>query len=592
MTVERGTSLKQVVETADVDLGTPCGGKGRCGKCKVVFRQGVPDPTPTESDRLDETELAQGYRLGCEAAVYEDAVVYVPSGDPATNILTVGTARIVPLHPYISKKSANVSPPTLDDLRSDLDRILDALETERSHAELNLSNLQRLGDDLRKSNFTVTGVFAGDDLIALEAGDTSADCYGVAFDIGTTTLAAYLLDLNTGQQAAVSSAMNPQARFGDDVISRISYATENADGLGKLQASVVGEMNKLLLDLCERVGVSPDRVYEASVVGNTCMTHLFLGIDPKHLAQAPYVPTVSQSLYIPAAEPGLNINPRGRVHVFPCIAGYVGADAVGMILASDLYEDDRLTLAVDIGTNGEIVLGRKGRMLACSTAAGPAFEGAHIKFGMRAAPGAIDGVWLDDGQLRFSVIGGTKAVGICGSGLLDAIVCLVQAGIIDLSGRIVDAAEVPQEFAHLRGRIQSSECGNDFMLAEGLLITQRDVREVQLAKGAIAAGIHTLMARMDVRADDLDRVILAGAFGNYVRKESAILAGMLPDVPTSKIHSIGNAAGEGAKLALISSDSREDADTIASTVEYVELTIDIGFQDRFADALTFGVGRI
>ncbi|MHB1001267.1 MAG: ASKHA domain-containing protein [Armatimonadota bacterium] len=593
--VERGTPLSHVIGSSHVDMRMPCGGKGSCGKCKVVFQAGIPAATSTEEDRLSETELAQGYRLACQTSIDEDAVIYIPNGAQSAKILTVGTARKVKSSPVITKRYSQVSKPSVEDLRSDMSRVLDAFDVKNGDSLCSLSFLRRVSNDVRLNSFCITGVFSDGTPILIEAGDTTSECYGVAFDIGTTTLAGYLMDLNTGNQLAVASAMNPQARVGDDVISRISYVMQDESGLESLRSAIVEELNKMLDSLLDGTGISRERVYEASIVGNTCMTHLFMGIDPKHLAMSPYVPVVSQSVYLSAKDFGLEINEYGKVLVLPCIAGYVGADTVGVILASDIYESDKLTLAVDIGTNGEIVLGSKDRMVACSTAAGPAFEGAHIKHGMRAAQGAIDAVWMDDGNPRFSTVGGKPAVGICGSGLLDAIIFMLQAGIIEAGGRIVDAEEVPEAYASLRGKLITGERGNEFVLAAAdetsidgpVTVTQRDVREVQLAKGAIAAGIQTLMDQLNVGPDDLDRVILAGAFGNYVRKESAIAAGMLPNVPVSKVHSVGNAAGEGSKLALISSDIRMDADNIGRSVEYIELTTNPGFQEKFADALMF-----
>lgn len=591
--VRKGIALREAAEFAGIELNIPCGGKGLCGKCKVIFESGAPDPTSTERDRINEAELAQGYRLSCQTAVTQDAVIYVPDGIQGAKILTTGTARKVPLRPGITKRFAVADFPSVDDLRSDLDRVTDAFDLD-NQAHLELSALRSLGRDVRASEFRVTGVFAGREPIAFEPGDTTADCYGIALDIGTTTLAAYLLDLNTGGQVSVASAMNPQAHVGDDVISRISHVMEDPEGLRKLQASVIDKLNELVRILSDGAGICHERIYEVTVAGNTCMTHLFLGVDPTNLAVAPYVPVVSRRISVGARHLGIDINEFGRVHVLPNIAGYVGADTVGVILASGFYETDEMTLAVDIGTNGEIVLGSDGRLLACSTAAGPAFEGAHIRHGTRAAPGAIDGVWFEGGEFRCSVIGGIKPSGICGSGLLDAIICMLQAGIIEPSGRIVDAGEISEEYAHLRANLQIGEQGSEFILAEDtsigepVVITQRDVRELQLAKGAIAAGIRTLMDRLQISPERLDRIVLAGAFGNYLRKESAVQSGMIPDVPLERIHSVGNAAGEGAKLALISLDARADADRIADGIEYVELTTDPGFQERFADALMFG----
>ncbi len=390
--------------------------------------------------------------------------------------------------------------------------------------------------------------------------------------------------------------MNPQARVGEDVISRINYSMRQSRGLARLRGDIVSEINRMIGTLLQRASVPRSRLYEIVVVGNTCMGHLFLGVDPQYLAISPYVPTVGGSVSLEAHESRLKMSQFGRVHLLPGIAGFVGADAVGVILATGLYQAERPVLAVDIGTNGEIILGWKGRIMACSTAAGPAFEGVHIKHGMRAAAGAIDAVWLEDGVVQFSTVDNRPARGICGSGLIDAVVCMCQAGIVEPSGRIVDADEVPKADNGLRERVVKGAGGNEFVLATveqsanraPVTIAQRDVRELQLAKGAIAAGVRTLMEVAEINKSDLDSVVLAGAFGNYVRKEGALAVGLVPDIPLERIRSVGNAAGEGAKLALISMDMRCEADKIARCVEYIELTADAGFQDRFAQELVFG----
>ena len=595
--VEPGTSLGFILQTSELTVEMPCGGKGRCGKCLVLFHQGAPPPTPAELEQLTAAELSKGYRLACQAVLYEDAVIYLPDNHRLTRVLTDGIVRQITPRPAIVKKHAVVPPPTIDDQRSDLRRVLDAFSISDS-ALASLPALQKLPRMLREANYEITCIFADEVPVLFEPGDTAEACYGVAVDIGTTTIAAYLLDLQTGEQLSVAASANPQIRYGDDVISRISYATEKNEGLRNLQVAVVEEIQHLLNELTANAEIPLDKIYEISVVGNTCMTHLLLGIDPRYLAQAPYVPVISEKLYLSASEIGLKVNEAARIYILPCIAGYVGADTVGVLLSTALYEAERPILAVDVGTNGEIVLGCRDRILACSTAAGPAFEGAHIKHGMRAAAGAIDAVWIEDADVRFTTIGGVKPVGICGSGLLDMVACLVRAGIIDASGRIVDPEEVPPEFADLSRRLHKSENGsNEFAIAlpdntstgQAIVLTQRDVREVQLAKGAIAAGILTLMDRYGIELQDLDRVVLAGAFGNYMKKESAIAVGLIPKIPAEKIYSVGNAAGEGAKLALLSTDMRRCADHIADFVEYVELTTDLGFQEKFAQALLFDV---
>ncbi|MFA6666011.1 MAG: ASKHA domain-containing protein [Armatimonadota bacterium] len=594
--VERGTVVAGALLAAGLKSGMPCGGRGRCGKCRVVFKSGVPEPTPAETDRLTKTELDGGWRLGCTATINQDAVIYIPNGSGAAKILTHGTRRRVLASPSIRKKHITVEAPSTADLRSDLERVLGSLGIEKSPQNIELPFLRHLAARLRESNFSVTAILADGELVDIEPGNTESACYGAAFDIGTTTLAAYLIDLATGDEVATASAVNPQAGVGDDVISRISYSTSRTDGLANLQSLVLQEMNSLIKKLSDAAQISSSHIYEVSVVGNTCMTHLFLGVDPASLAQAPYVPVVRQMTALSAGELGMGINPAGRVHVLPAIAGYVGADTVGVVLASSMYNNEELTLAVDIGTNGEIVLGNKNRMLACSAAAGPAFEGAHIYCGMGAVAGAVDAVWLDEDGLGFSTIEGKSPAGICGSGLLDAVVCMLKSGVVDEGGRIADPEELPQEYAFLKDSLRMGGNGREFILVakeksatgEPIIITQRDIREVQLAKGAIAAGIYTLMGRMGVSAEDLDKVILAGAFGNYVRKESALGVGLIPNVPLHKLHSVGNAAGEGAKLALISKDMRGDAARISNEIEYVELTTDAEFQQRFADALIFG----
>lgn len=598
LSVSRGTLLRQAVESFDIGLAFPCGGKGRCGKCKVLFESGAPDPTPDEIARLTEGEVTEGYRLGCVTMLTNDAIIHIPESFdfPSAKVLSTGFSRDASIAPATCKRFTSLPEPTTSDQRSDLARLMDGLGCNGHGSRVPLKLIRSLAGDIRKAEFNVTGVFSAGQLVGVEPGDTTDAVYGAAFDIGTTTIAAYLIDLNSGLQVSVASAMNPQARIGDDVISRINYTIQEPSGLNRLQKDVAAEMNRLLDTLIRSAGVKRSSVYEITVVGNTCMSHLFLGIDPRHLAVSPYVPTVSRSLELDARDPGLRISPFGKVHVLPNIAGFVGADTVGVVLATGLHHSARPVLAVDIGTNGEIVLGWDQRMLACSTAAGPAFEGAHIRHGMRATPGAIDSVWLESGDLRYNTVRGAKALGLCGSGLLDAVVCMCRAGIVESTGRIVDAAEVPAGSAHLQERVLQGERGNEFVLVraedsatgEPILVTQPDVREVQLAKGAIATGIRTLLEHADVALEDLDSVVLAGAFGNYMRKESAVAAGLIPDVPLEKIRSVGNAAGEGAKLALVSVDMRSEADEIARLVEYIELTTHPGFQDRFSEELMFG----
>lgn len=586
---EAGVSLRHLASVVGIDLGMPCGGIGRCSKCKVAFITGAPSPTSAEREALSITELEQGYRLGCMTVLREDAVVSLSGVSKAINVLASGTRRHVPILPSVSKLCTDVPEPDVDDPRSDLKRVMESLGIGPDRLKMRLSALQEVGWIARNAETGVTGVFHDGNLVSCEHGDTTQHSFGIAFDVGTTTLAGYLIDLRTGEQLAVVSSLNPQTRFGDDVVSRVSFSERSSTNTEVLQRALIDQLNEMIASMCEEAGVSSQYVYDVIVAGNTCMLHLFLGLSPASLAQSPYVPTVSVSVTADASELNLKISRHGKVQTLPSIAGFVGGDTVAVLLATGLYEHEKIVLAVDIGTNGEIVLGSKDRLLACSTAAGPAFEGAHIRHGMRAYPGAIDAAWLDNGELKCSTIGGENPIGICGSGLLDIVASLVRVGVIDQGGRLLGADEVENPL--MSSRLRAGEGGNEFVLSgeKGIVLCQRDVRELQLAKGAIRAGIETLMQRLGVRTEDISRILLAGAFGNYIRRENAIYLGLLPYVPLDRIDSVGNAAGEGAKLALISRDIRREADRLAEYVEHVELMLDPGFSDKFADSMILGL---
>ena len=407
------------------------------------------------------------------------------------------------------------------------------------------------------------------------------------------SVVASLLDLRTGHEVAVASRTNPQVAFGDDVVSRISHATEG--GLAELQQAVVGCLNALLREIEERSGIPRDQIYEATVVGNTTMSHLLLGLEPEQLARIPFAPVVREGLTMPAAELGLEVHERGRLHVLPNIAGFVGSDTVGVILATGLLGRGEPTLAVDIGTNGEMVMALDGRLVACSTAAGPAFEGARIRHGMRAAPGAIEQVRLGE-DVAISVVGNARPRGICGSALIDAVAELLRAGILDPSGRLLAPDELPAELPDgLRRRVVPGEGGYDFVVVgaeesatgEPIALTQRDIRQVQLAKGAIRAGIEILKKRLGLADSDLAAILLAGGFGNFIRRSNAVRIGLLPPVEHERIRFVGNAALAGAKMALASVEDRRLAEEVSRRVEYLELGSLGEFAAEFAEAMLF-----
>jgi uncharacterized 2Fe-2S/4Fe-4S cluster protein (DUF4445 family) len=417
----------------------------------------------------------------------------------------------------------------------------------------------------------------------------------VAFDVGTTTIVGVLVDLTTGLRAGVASRTNPQIHFGDDVVSRIKYIEDHEHGLAELQKRIVNCLNDIILELAGEANIDLDCIYEATAVGNSTMTHILLGVNPSPIAHAPYVNVFRGPIDVGAPALGLDLNAYTNVHVLPNIAGFVGSDTVGVILAARLMHNEDVCIAVDIGTNGEIAIGNRGRIIVCSTAAGPAFEGARIRHGMRATEGAIDKVVIRD-DVEVSVIGGGRASGICGSGLLDVVAELLRAGVIDTSGRILTGDALPATVPDAVRRAVTTFNGQPaFVLVDGhasktaepILLTQRDVREVQLAKGAIWSGIRVLCSEFGVEPRDVSRILLAGGFGNFLRRSNAKRIGLLPDVPTPRIEFIGNAAAVGARMALRSRTSRLEAARISVKAEYVELGTRADFQMLFMESMMF-----
>ncbi len=532
VSVLAGTTVLEAAGRANIIIETPCGGNGTCGQCRVVITRNPPQPTESERGILAPDEIARGVRLACHTVITSDMTVEVPATSRflGQKILAHGLDAVYRLEPTVS----------------------------------------------------------------LDPDDKAGLLFGAAFDVGTTTIVGVLMDLANDAQAAVSSRANPQIPFGDDVIARIGHAGK-AGGLAQLRNLIVNCVNSMIAEMCEKAGIGAESVYEVTFVGNTTMNHILLGIDPTPLAQAPYNAVLLDSRSAGAAELGFRIRPTGLVYTMANIAGYVGGDTVGVILAAGMHEYDGVQLALDIGTNGEIVLGGKQRLVACSTAAGPAFEGARIRHGMRATRGAIEKVIID-GDIELNMIGGHPPRGICGTGVIDAVAALLDAGIIDSTGRMLPQDELPNDLSDtLRRRVIEEDGRVSFVLAAAedsatgaaICLTQRDVREVQLGKAAMLAGTNLMLRAYGSSVDGLDRVLLAGAFGNFVRARSVIRIGLLPAVPESKVEFIGNAAGTGSKMVLAGRTCRETAEWIAKDTEYIELAGRADFQAEFADAMMF-----
>lgn len=585
-----GDTIMDAAHNGGLILDATCGGRGTCGKCKVKVEGPISEPTK-EEQRIVGPVLDSGVRLACQTRILGDIRVTLDQ-EAQYKILTKGVEKPIRLAPSPSKIYLTMPPPSLEDQRPDLERLIEGLGMAPSKVSLEI--LKTLPDILKGNDYKVTAILNENKLMGIEGGDTTERLYGVAFDIGTTTVVGTLIDLNTGHEIATSSSLNLQASFGADVISRIDFANREPEGLKILQDKILRVLNSIIGDLTRDAGLSPVDIYQVVVVGNTCMQHLLLGIEPKGLAEAPYVPVFTSAVRLSAIELGMNMSPWGMIYMLPAVAGFVGADTVGVALATSIGRGKEVRLVVDIGTNGEILLGSSEGLIAVSTAAGPAFEGAEIKFGMRGATGAIEAFQILNGEVKYKVIGDVAPKGICGSGLIDIIAELLRLGIIDENGRIMGPDEISQDISsELEKRIIEGERGYDFIItfseggAPDILITQGDVRKLQLAKAAIYAGIGVLKDHLGVRDSQISQVLLAGAFGNYIRRESAKAIGLIPDVSLDKIKSVGNAAGTGAKMVLLSKIIQMEGESLAKSIEYIELATSLRFQERFVDAMYF-----
>jgi uncharacterized 2Fe-2S/4Fe-4S cluster protein (DUF4445 family) len=583
--VPAGTTVFSAAHWIGLPIDSTCGGRGTCGKCKVRVIDGRPDASGADHRLLRPQEIVEGWRLSCQAAIYEDMTCEVPQLLRVPKAATMGLGRLVILDPNVRKVYLELSEPSMHDQRSDVARLKDALTVEGHDMVAGVAVLRTLPSVFREAGFRVTAVLAGEHLVAVEPGDTTGDCYGVAFDVGTTTLVGTLMNLRTGMAASVQSTLNGQAPFGADVISRISHGMNGPEAIVELRDAVVATMNAILDELYGETGVTPAQTYEAVVVGNVTMLHLLLGVDPSPLSMSPFTPAFMDQLMIDTRDVGLRIHPQGYVQTLPALGAYVGADIVAGVLATGVVREDKLRVFVDVGTNGEIVLGSAQRALATAAPAGPAFEGSQIRCGMRATTGAIEGVTLGD-RVELQVIGGdVEPQGICGSGLVDAVAQLLLAGLMEHSGRLKLAEDVPQH--PLRERLIDIDGIRAFLLADSVYLTQRDIRELQFAKGSIATGIKVLMDILGVTAGELDEVLLGGSFGSYLNPESAKIIGLVPPVEVERIIAVGNSAGEGAKIALLSYRERQVAFELPSRIEYVELSGRSDFNDSFVSVLGF-----
>jgi uncharacterized 2Fe-2S/4Fe-4S cluster protein (DUF4445 family) len=576
-----------------IAIDSTCGGHGTCKKCKVQILSGAVPVGRLDARAFTPDQLRDGWRLACIAQATQNLRVHVPPLVTRPKAATVGVGRQVILRPAVQKRYVELDEPTLSDQRTDLARLTDAIDDLELQADLHA--LRRLPKVLREADYRVTAVVVDEMLIDVEAGDTTARQFGIAFDLGTTTVVATLLDLTTGTPVAVRSMLNRQQPFGGDVITRISATMMDPTALDRLGTAAHETLAELSAEVCAEGEVDPAEVYEIALAGNATMTALALGIDPEPLGVAPFVMTCATPPVVLASALGVSVHPGARAALFPALGAYVGGDIVAGILATGMDRDKRLRLFIDVGTNCEIVLGDGERILSTAAPAGPAFEGGAIRCGMRAAEGAIEVVKLGE-DVELGVIGDTTPMGICGSGLVDVVAELVKIGLVDGTGRFVQDNEAKAAAPALADRLTMIGKERVFVLyrpdptadpADSVYLSQRDIRELQFAKAAIATGWSLLLEEFGVEPRDVQQVLLAGSFGSYLSPAAAVRIGLVPRLPVLRIVSAGNVAGEGAKMALLSLRERAGAAALLEEVRYVELSDRSDFNDKFVDQLSF-----
>jgi uncharacterized 2Fe-2S/4Fe-4S cluster protein (DUF4445 family) len=611
--VDAGKNLKEASVVLGVDIEGVCGEKATCGKCKVRIEEGFFEKYQIDSKRsnlsplteaetkfISPHEAKEGYRLACQAWLHGDVMVFVPEESRVKKQVVRKAAREIPwlvANPAVKKYYVELKKATLEDTLGDFERIQAELTKQYGLKDLTLDYQVLLTEQkmVRDGDWKVTvSLWMDKEIVLIEPGHVEKS-YGIAIDIGTTTVVGYLCEMTSGQVIATESMMNPQVIYGEDVMSRITYNMTHKDGAEIMRREIVKGLNEICGRAAAQAGIKRRDIVDMTVVGNTCMHHLFMALDTRYIGMAPFTPALHRSVDIKARDLGLKVAPGAYVHILPIEAGFVGADNVGVLLTERPYDQDAMELVIDIGTNGELVLGNRHKLISSSCATGPAFEGAEIKFGCRAAPGAIEKIKIDPEtkEVRFKVIDREEwntecedslaANGICGSGIIDVVPQLFMAGIIDKTGRF------NKDVQHPRLRQTDGEpefviaWANETSIGQDIVVCQSDVRNIQLAKGAMYSGAKLMMRHLGI--DKLDKVILAGAFGSYINKESAAVLGMFPDCDLENVYSVGNAAGDGARIALLNVDKRKEADRIAREVEYMELTLAPDFDKVFAQAM-------
>lgn len=631
--VDEGKNILEFLREQLVEIPTPCGGRGTCGKCRIKVIGNLRKPSAKEKTLLGTASLESGYRLACYNKIESDIEISIDSSKNNANIVTTGLGELIKGKPAVTKKYIEIQEPSITDQRDDVDRILDVSgdhyslphrsQSSYSYKLSSLGLVRQIPEMIRKNGYKVTVIIRENagvkEISGIEPNNTENELYGIAIDIGTTTIAAYLFDLNEGKQVDVYSILNPQKKFGADILSRIDYANGSLEAQNELHKEIKDCINSIIEAFCKNNGIENNLIYTIVFVGNTTMMHFLMDISAKNIALSPFIPVTTNSYRLNPEELGIKINVAGILTLFPSVSSYIGADTIAAVISTEMHRKDEISLLVDIGTNGEIVLGNKEQLYACSTAAGPAFEGANIRNGVGGISGAIDRVYFRD-RLHYTTIDDEKAIGICGSGIVDAIAGMLDKEIMDETGRIVDLEEYLEiskdhnndndndndnsngngngndDDSDYKGRFLNVDGLSSFLLVsskdsnsgDDIVITQRDVRELQNAKAAIAAGIKILLKEAGICAEQVSKVYLAGGFGNYINIESGRKIGLIPsEFETKKIKSVGNAAGIGAVKGLLSTESTEDAYNVKNKIKYIELSTSKDFVDEYVNCMFF-----
>ncbi len=614
--LENKTIYEILIKMA-ISVRSLCGGLGTCGKCRILIRKGqeyLNSPEDSEKKIINNIDLKKGWRLACKTKINNDLIHIIEKKKAPQfrillpdefiledfKILTSGTNKGVELNPAVKKLYLEVQKPSLDKPVPDIERIISSLRSIDNNfsEEISITFDFRIMKDiphvLRESNHKITLTFWNNNtVIDIEPGNTVVENYGIAFDIGTTTLVGYLINLYNGKTYSVASKLNRQTVYGEDLITRITYIKDNIKGLQELNSAVLHSLNNIISKTCSKANINPSHIYEAVVVGNSVMHHIFLGLDPINIGLSPYIPIVKQGLNVKSRDLNLNISNQANTYILPTVAGFVGADTMGVIIASRIDKEKDLTLAIDIGTNGEIIIGNQEFLATASCAAGSALEGAHINDGMRAASGSIDTVKIDPDSLNvsYTTIKDKKPIGICGSGLIDVISEMLKSNILTRSGNF------NKNFLN-HEKINRNENGFEFILVKkeettlnkDIKISQHDVRELQMAKAAFYSGTRIILKYLERELNrdlNIEQIFLAGAFGNYINKENAKFIGMIPDISSKKIFQIGNAAGIGAQNCLLNIDLRRKAEELKDKIQYIEIATKKEFQREYAEAMYF-----